>query len=232
VDSPGGSAVASDLIWREVVVTRKEKPVVVSMSDVAASGGYYISMGANSIFAQPSTITGSIGVVYGKFYLKGLYDKIGLNKEIIKRGQHADIFSDYTRFNEEEWTIIRGHMAAIYESFTTKASEGRKKKQPEIDAIGKGRVWTGDQALANGLVDKLGGFGAAVEEARKLGKIGDKDDYSFAVYPMRHGTFSDMLGGAEATLSLPDELTMLLTYARIAEREHVLLLMPYQFRIN
>ena len=131
VDSPGGSAVASDLIWREVVVTRKEKPVVVSMSDVAASGGYYISMGANKIFAQPSTITGSIGVVFGKFYLKGLYDKIGLNKEVIKRGAHADLYSDYVSFSEDEWAVVHKHMRAVYDAFTHK---GRRRTQEDTGA--------------------------------------------------------------------------------------------------
>lgn len=231
VDSPGGSAVASDLIWREVIVTRKEKPVVVSMSDVAASGGYYISMGANKIYAQPSTITGSIGVVYGKFYLKGLYDKIGLNKEVIKRGEHADLFSDYVPFSDDEWDIIHKHMNAIYDTFTSKAAEGRHKTQAQINDVGQGRVWTGDQALKLGLVDALGGMDDAILEAKKLAKI-ENQKVSFDYYPARKGTLSDLFGGTQASLQLPEDLTTLMTYARIAEREHFLMLMPYQIRVN
>lgn len=232
VDSPGGSAVASDLIWREVVVARKEKPVVVSMSDVAASGGYYIAMGANKIFAQPSTITGSIGVVYGKFYLKGLYEKIGINKEVVKRGEHADIFSDYVKFSDDEWAIIRKQMNSIYTTFTEKAADGRKKTQAQIDEVGQGRVWTGDQALKLGLVDELGGLNDAIREAKKLAKIGENETVGFAVYPERTGSFGDFLGSTQASLELPQELTTMLTYARLAEREHFLLLMPYQIRVN
>ncbi|MCI0617771.1 signal peptide peptidase SppA, partial [bacterium] len=185
VDSPGGSAVASDLIWREVIITKIKKPVVVSMGDVAASGGYYISMGASKVLADPSTITGSIGVVFGKFWMKGLYDKIGLNKEVIQRGKHADLFSDYVPFNDEEWNIIHRHMHAIYDSFTKKAAEGRKKTQSDIDAIGKGRVWSGDQALKIGLIDQLGGLQDAIWEARKLAKISDKEETGFAIFPAR-----------------------------------------------
>jgi protease IV len=230
VDSPGGSAVASDLIWREVIVTKKVKPVVVSMSDVAASGGYYISMGASKVLAQPSTITGSIGVVLGKFVLKGLYDKIGLNKEIIKRGKHADLFSDYVPFDDEEWGIIHKQMNAVYESFTTKAAEGRKKTQPEIDAVGQGRVWTGEQALKLGLVDQLGGFNDAINVARKLAKLPDTEDVGFSIYPARKGGFSDIVSLGQSRIQLPDEISTMLTYGRIAEHEHVLLWMPYRFK--
>lgn len=232
VDSPGGSAVASDLIWREVVVARKEKPVVVSMSDVAASGGYYISMGATKIFAEPSTITGSIGVVFGKFYMKGLYDKIGIHKEVIKRGEHADMFSEYVGFSDEEWATIRKHLRAVYDTFTEKAAEGRKKTKEQIDQVGQGRVWTGDQALKLGLVDQLGGLNDAIREAKKLAKIKDSEDVGFVQYPARKGSFLDFLGGANASIKLPDEVNTMLTYARLAEHEHVLLLMPYKIRVD
>src|SRR5262249_18764962 len=118
VDSPGGLTVASDLIWREVVVTKKVNSDVVLMGDVVARGGYYISMGANKIFAHASTITGSIGVVYGKFYMKGLYDKLGFTKEVVKRGEHADMYSEYVPFDDQEWAIVHKHMNAVYSSFT------------------------------------------------------------------------------------------------------------------
>ncbi len=230
VDSPGGSPSASDVIWREVQITAKKKPVIVSMADVAASGGYYVSMAGTKILADSSTITGSIGVYGGKFYLKGLYDKIGMKKEIIKRGKHADLFSDYVPFGEEEWTIIRKHMVNTYDTFTRKAAEGRKKTQQQIDAIGQGRVWTGDQALANGLIDKIGGLVDAVEEAKKLTGI---KDFSYAIYPSnRGGGFGELI--SEESFSLPSsfELKRFWALARVAEKEPVLLLMPYRIFVD
>jgi protease-4 len=232
VDSPGGSAVASDLIWREVVITKKKKPVIISMADVAASGGYYVSMGGSKILADPSTITGSIGVYFGKFYAKGLYDKIGLNKEIIKRGDHADLYSNYVPFSDAEWEIVRGELHAIYDSFTRKAAEGRKKTQQEIDAVGQGRVWTGEQALERGLVDQLGGLTDAIREAKKMAKLADSAEVGLVIYPARKSSFGSLLSGAQAKIDLPEDLNKLLTWARIAEKEHVLLLMPYKISMN
>jgi protease-4 len=230
VNSPGGSAVASDLIWREVIITTKKKPVVVSMADVAASGGYYVSMGASKILADPSTITGSIGVVFGKFYVKGLYDKIGMTKEIVKKGEHADIYSDYVPFEEDEWKIVHNHMAAIYDVFTRKAAEGRKKTQAEIDAIGKGRVWSGDQALELGLVDQLGGLQDAIWEARKLAKISEKEEVGIGVYPAKKGGWADILStSTQVNISLPDEINRMVTLAKITNRENLIYFMPYDF---
>lgn len=232
VDSPGGSAVASDLIWREVVIARKDKPVVVSMGDVAASGGYYIAMGANKIFAEPSTITGSIGVIFGKFYMKGLYDKIGFTKEVIKRGEHADLFSEYVPFDQSEWDVIHKQMWSVYSTFTEKAAQGRHKTQEQIDAIGRGRVWTGEQALKIGLVDALGGMNEAIRSAKQLAKMKDTDEVGFSIYPAKKQSLFDMLGGAESQLKLPEEVNTLLSYARLADREHFLLLMPYRIRVD
>ncbi len=233
VDSPGGSAVASDLIWREIVITKSKKPVVVSMADVAASGGYYVSMGASKILADPSTVTGSIGVVFGKFYMKGLYDKIGMTKEIVKKGEHADLYSDYVQFDEEEWKMMRNHMAAIYDAFTRKAAEGRKKTQQEIDAIGRGRVWSGDQALQLGLIDQLGGLQDAIWEARKLAKIPEKEEVGIGVYPARKGGWADIVAtGTQANISLPDEITRMLTLAKITDRENLIYFMPYDFKLG
>lgn len=230
VDSPGGSAIASDIIWREVELTKKKKPVVVSMSDVAASGGYYISMGATKVFADPSTITGSIGVVFGKFVLKGFYDKIGLTKEIIKKGEHADLYSDYVPFDEEELQLVRRQMQTIYDAFTRKAAEGRNKTQQQIDAIGQGRVWTGEQALEIGLVNQLGGLQDAIAEAKKLAKLSDKTEVGFEVYPSRKDGFSDILYADAPGLRLPKQVAELMSLARLTEKEHLLLLMPYHFR--
>jgi protease IV len=230
VDSPGGSPSASDVIWREVTITAKKKPVIVSMADVAASGGYYIAMGGTKIFAEPSTITGSIGVYGGKFVLKGLYDKIGINKEIIKRGQHADLFSDYVPFSDEEWSIIRKHMQDTYNAFTQKAALGRKKTQQQIDAIGQGRVWSGDQAINIGLVDRIGGLTDAIQEAKSMAKL---KEYSLIFYPSSHGSaLTDLFSENSITKSLPAQAKKLLGLSELVKKEPVLLLMPYQIFIN
>jgi len=232
VNSPGGSPSASDQIWREVRVTNKKKPVVVSMSDVAASGGYYISMSAARILADPSTFTGSIGIYGGKFLTKGLYDKIGMNKEIIKRGEHADLFSDYVPFSDEEWQLIRKHMAATYDVFTKKAAEGRKKTQAQIQEVAQGRVWTGEQALQLGLVDRLGGFRDALSEAAKLAHLSEKD-VGYVIYPAPKGGFNGIFSSSTRDHSfLPHDVAELLNWAEITQKEHLILLMPYKFFMN
>ncbi len=231
VDSPGGSPSASDAIWREVRVTARKKPVVVSMADVAASGGYYISMGATKIFADPSTFTGSIGIYGGKFYLKGLYDKIGLKKEIIKRGENADLFSDYVPFREKEWELIRKHMQFTYDTFTRKAAEGRKRTNRQIQDVAQGRVWSGEQGLQLGLVDKLGGLKDAIQEAKQLAKLSGKS-VGFVIYPARREDLSNLFSSSRAKVQLPEEVHELLCWAQITRKEHLLLLMPIKFIIN
>src|SRR6185295_17037229 len=146
VDSPGGSGTASEVIWREVALARQKKPVVVSMGDLAASGGYYVAMGSDAIVAEPGTITGSIGVFGGKFSLHGLYDKIGISKEILLRGRHADVFSTYQPWSDEERARIRELMESFYRDFVTKVAQGRHKSFDDIHAIAQGRVWTGAEA--------------------------------------------------------------------------------------
>jgi len=168
VDSPGGSGIASDIIWREVFEARKKKPVVVSVSDMAASGGYYISVPADSIVCEPSSIMGSIGVFAGKFSLKDLYKKLGINKVEIPRGENADIFSEYNKFNDKQRKLIRQGIDEFYQIFINKVAEGRKMSAEKVDAIGQGRVWTGDQALKNGLVDKIGGIKTAINMVKKM----------------------------------------------------------------
>jgi protease-4 len=230
IDSPGGSPSASDVIWREITITAKKKPVIVSMADVAASGGYYIAMGGTKIFAEPSTITGSIGVYGGKFVLKGLYDKIGMTKDIIKRGEHADLFSDYVPFSDEEWALIRKHMQDTYNAFTRKAALGRNKTQQQIDAIGQGRVWSGEQALKIGLIDRIGGLTEAIQEAKKMAKM---KDYSLLVYPSSRGaSVTDLFSENSLMRNVPAEMKRLLMLTRLVKKEPVLLLMPYQIFIN
>ena len=154
IDSPGGSALASDLIWHETQVIKK--PIVASMGDVAASGGYYIAMGADKIFAAPGTITGSIGVVGGKLAIRGLYDKLGITTETIERGRNSGIFGSSGKFTESQRAVVTEMMEDIYDQFTTKAAEGRKMPVEKLRELAGGRVYTGRQALENGLVDQLG----------------------------------------------------------------------------
>ena len=171
VDSPGGSGLASDIIWKGIESVKEKKPVVVSMGDVAASGGYYISTGANKIVAEPSTITGSIGVVGGKPVVNGFYDWIGVTNEYVLRGTNSGMFRESEKFSESERKKFEEFLNATYNDFTTKVAKGRAKDQSYIDSIGQGRVWTGRQGKDNGLVDEYGGLDKAVEIAKQLAKI-------------------------------------------------------------
>ena len=183
VDSPGGSAIASDVIWREAERLKEKKPVVASMSDVAASGGYYIAMGADAIVAQPGTLTGSIGVISGKFNLRGFYDWIGMKREQIKRGRNADIFSDYSSFSDDQRRLLLAEMRGFYGDFVRKAGEGRGRSPEEIEPLARGRVWTGEQARERGLVDALGGLDRAIALAREKAGIAPSASVRVEVHP-------------------------------------------------
>ena len=211
VDSPGGSALASDLIWREVMLTQREKPVVVSMGDVAASGGYYIAMAAGTIVAHPSTLTGSIGVFGGKLNMKGLYNKLGLTKEIITHGQNATLYSDYGGFTPTERERVEKMMTTIYGDFVRKAAAGRDKSFDEIDEIAQGRVWTGKQAKVLGLVDELGGLDTALSIAKKEAGFSETDEVKLIILPKQKPFFEQllerMIDDAEGSVQLPLQLT-------------------------
>ena len=171
VDSPGGSALASDLIWRALEATGK--PVVVSMGDTAASGGYYISMGAERIFAEPGTLTGSIGVVGGKISFEGLMKKVGITTSVISRGRNSGVLSITNAFSDSERETMQRMLNTIYDQFTQKAAAGRKMDYAKLEAMARGRVYTGTRALELGLIDELGTLADAVEHARGL--VGDSD---------------------------------------------------------
>src|SRR5262252_5496439 len=175
IDSPGGSSLASDIIWRAIEAAKAKKPIVVSMSDVAASGGYYIACNANKIVAEPSTITGSIGVVGGKPVVRGFYDWIGISNEYVMRGKNAGMFRETEKFSDTERAKFEEFLHNTYNDFTSKVAKGRGKEQTYIDSIGQGRVWTGSQARERGLVDEYGGLDKAIEIAKELANIsGDK----------------------------------------------------------
>src|SRR6266571_3585122 len=171
IDSPGGSGLASDIIWRAIESAKEKKPVVVSMSDVAASGGYYIACNANKIVAEPSTITGSIGVVGGKPVIKGFYDWIGVTNEYVLRGNNAGMFRESEKFSDSERQKWIEFLTTTYDDFTTIVAKGRNKEQKYIDSIGQGRVWTGREGKEKGLVDEYGGLDRAIEAAKQLAHI-------------------------------------------------------------
>ncbi len=192
IDSPGGSAVASDVIWREVLLAKDEKPVVASMSDLGASGGYYIAMAADSIVAQPATLTGSIGVVAGKIATRGVYEKVGVTVEPVSDGRFAEIYSPVIPFSDDERIKMQEHVDAIYEQFLTKAAEGREMTRDAVHELAQGRVWTGRQAKARGLVDELGGLDRAVAVAKDRSGIDANDEVELVAYP-RERSFLDLL---------------------------------------
>lgn len=196
IDSPGGSGTASDIIWQEVVKAAEKKPLIVSVSDVAASGGYYISMAADSIVAHPSSIVGSIGIFFLKGVFAKLYDKIGMNIEEIKRGKNADMFSERQRLTPDQRDLIGGFLLDFYKDFVSKAADGRKMTYDEIDNIAQGRVWTGKQALENGLIDKLGDYYTAIDMAKKMAGIPVNEYVNLVIYPKQKTLLERIFSGA------------------------------------
>ncbi len=178
VETPGGSALASDLIWREVRRLRERKPVVVLMGRQAASGGYYVSTPANCIVARPSTLTGSIGIWGGKFAFTGLYRKLGIGREAVQRGAMAGIYSETTPFSDRERERIRRDLTESYARFKSRVAEGRGMTDERVDAVARGRLWTGSQAREVGLVDELGGFDRALAIAKELAGLDPQREYT------------------------------------------------------
>ena len=192
IDSPGGEVVASDEMWRELNLLSQKKPVVISMSDVAASGGYFMAMTGDPIVAYPQTETGSIGVVFGKPDLHGLYDKLGITKDAVERGKHADIESDYTSLTPEERAMLRSGIDESYRDFVGKVAAARHRKFDDIEPLAQGRVWLGSQAKSNGLVDELGGLDTAIALVKAKAKIPASEQVNVVVYPGRRSIL-DML---------------------------------------
>ncbi|MBI1928237.1 signal peptide peptidase SppA, partial [Candidatus Poribacteria bacterium] len=231
IDSGGGLVIAADMIGRELTLLKETKPLIVSMGDVAGSGGYYIAVPADAIVAEPGTITGSIGVISGKYSLKGLYDKIGLHKEIIKRGKHADFYTDYSDYPPEEREIIQKQLQEIYDAFIDTVAEGRGMTREAVDKIGRGRIWTGKQAKENGLVDQLGGLDQALSIARK--KAGLEGKIVQIVRLPKQSWWAQWLGALRAVdsgISLTGWKSP--TLAEVMMKHRTFLLMPYDVRVN
>jgi protease-4 len=217
IESPGGSSLASDVMWRELVLLAKKKPLIVSMGTVAASGGYYVASASKHIFALPLTITGSIGVFYGKADVSGLLGKVGINIDTYKTAPRADAESIFRGFSPDEERELHHKVEQFYDTFLDRVSQGRSMSKAAIDAVGRGRVWMGQQALVHGLVDHLGGLREALDAARRAGHL--PDDAPIVELPREKRTLVQMAldavglreegGASEFVASLPPAIQSL-----------------------
>jgi protease-4 len=247
IDSPGGASTASDVIWRELMITKnddRKRPLVVSMSDLAASGGYYIAMAGDVLVAQPGTLTGSIGIYTGKYVTGGSFAKLGANIEATSDGRHAEIYSPDRKFTDEERVKMQESMQAFYDQFVEKVAEARHTSPEKIDQIAQGRVWTGQQARQVGLVDQLGGMQTAVAVAKQRANIAAEDEVELVIYPKRRSLYevlSDQFDQPAARLSTAESiiallgprdrrmLAALLAPSRLFRSGEILAHMPYVF---
>ena len=251
VDSPGGSGLASDIIWHAVDEAKQKKPVVISMSDVAASGGYYISASASKIIAEPSTITGSIGVVAGKPVMKGFYDWLGISNEYILRGKNAGMFRETEKFTPEERAKFEEWIKnTYYNDFVPKVAKGRNKDAAYVDSIAQGRVWTGAQGKDRGLVDEFGGLDRAVEVAKDLAKIPKDKGVHRVILPHPRTVLQEWLNTDDdetrsqntqreqqraVLATLPEDARRALRYMALLDRMksgESMLLMPFDIQIR
>lgn len=250
VDSPGGSALASDLMWHAIEKAKAKKPVVVSMGDYAASGGYYISCNANKIIAEPSTITGSIGVFLGKPILKGFYDWVGMNSQYIVKGKNAGLFREDREWTDEERGKFQEQANNIYyDNFVPKVAKGRNMSAEQVDSIGQGHIWTGNQGKSNGLVDEFGGLEKAIDVAKSLAKLPADKDVNRVVFPKPETLLEQIFGRSddktfsesdrkaqEALLrALPEDVRRSLRYAALLDRMkkgEAMMMMPYELEIR
>jgi protease-4 len=188
IDSPGGSAVASETIWREVVFARERgKPVIVSMGDLAGSGGYYVAASADKIVAEPATLTGSIGVLAGKLVVSDLLKKIGVSTDSAQIGANAAMFSPTDEFSERGHARLEAFLDETYRGFKDHVATGRHMTEEEVEAVAKGRVWTGEEAKTHGLVDELGGYAAALRLAKQAANLPAEASVTLTVFPREKG---------------------------------------------
>lgn len=237
VNSPGGSALASDVIWREVTLAKKQKPVIVSMGDLAASGGYYISCAADYIFAQPNTITGSIGV-FGMMpnFQKIVEEKLYIHIDSVNTNQHSDLGSTFRPVSKTEYDYIQSGVEKVYDVFTKRVAEGRGMQQADVDSIGQGRVWSGSDALKIKLVDELGGLEKAIAFAAKKAKL---NDYKTVDFPKMTNPFDKWLGKKEMEvenkimkLHFGEAYPLLMKLKTVVKSKGVQARLPFEISIN
>lgn len=243
VDSGGGDALASDLMYRAVLAAKKKKPVVASMGDVAASGGYYVAMGTDEIFASPTTITGSIGVFLMKPAINEAVSKLGINAEVIKRGPMSALLSPWSSWTEEERAAAQKWVDAFYDGFITRVADHRKMDKAAVDAIARGRVWAGDDAKGRGLVDTFGGLSEAIASAKKRANLREGEDVeldfvgeSASLFAAMGGEPGVSLTALQPQLSLPPEYQQALNDVGVAPSvlfsPGLKALMPFQLRLR
>jgi len=222
VNSPGGSSLASDVIWREISLTRKSKPVIVSMGDMAASGGYYIACNADSVFANEGTLTGSIGVFsilpnFQPFFK----NKLGITFDGVKTAPYADMGNTSRALTEPEKRFLQNGVDSIYHTFKSRVAEGRKKDMDYVDSIAQGRVWTGSRAITVGLVDRIGGLQEAIVSAAKMAKL---SSYKLREYPEKKNILEQVMENYQKSVSSS------LVKSEIGEKEYQLLQQVKQVR--
>lgn len=237
INSPGGSALASEIIWREVMLTKKVKPVIASMGDVAASGGYYIACAADTIVANPNTITGSIGV-FGLMFngQKFLNDKLGVTVDVVKTNAHSDIGSTFRKLTTSERNVIQFGVEEIYDVFITHVSEGRKMAKAQVDSIGQGRVWSGENAIKINLVDVIGGLNKAIEIAAKKAKL---TDYRISNLPEQKEPLEQIIeqitGNSETSImknQLGDSYKYYKSFQNVLKMQGIQARLPFDIEIN
>ncbi len=236
VNSPGGSGLASDLIWRKILLACKKKPVIVSFGDVAASGGYYVASAASHILAEPTSITGSIGVLAGKFVARELMNRLAIHRESLHRGKHAEYGSLFSEFTADEAERLHRQMLDFYrEDFLKKVARGRKMEEEAVDQVGRGRVWSGRQAKENNLIDEIGGISEAIQQARRLAGIDESRKIRVIHYYKRRKLWERLMPDIHSpimTRLFPQSALDVLDVIDELGRQEILLIMPFQIRIR
>lgn len=236
IDSPGGDAMASDDIWREMNLLSKKKPLVISMSDAAASGGYYMAMTGDPIVAYAGTYTGSIGVVFGKPNLHGLFDKLGVTEDSLQRGRYADIDSEYQPLSPAARQKLREGIDVSYHDFVTKVADARKRPYNQIEPLAQGRVWLGDQAKQRGLVDELGGIDRAIEIVKERAKIGKDEKVTIVTYPPKRSILDIAMSRTPESVfesrATPFAKLAKAAHLKLLSHPGLLRLMPYAIEVR
>jgi protease-4 len=233
IDSPGGDGIASDDILHEAKRLSQKKPTVISMSDLAASGGYFIAMTGDPVIAYPNTLTGSIGVFFGRVNLKGLYDKLGISKQSLSRGKFANIDSENGPLTDEERAKLRHEIEIFYQGFVQRVADGRKRKYDEVEPLAQGRVWLGTQAKQNGLVDEIGGLDRALELVKQRAKIGASEKVTVVTYPPRR-TLVELLFKGSGDSEVESKIRSLVGHMpiRALTQGGIMRLMPFTLEVK